>query len=148
MAEVIGAIAGIASVFQAAAQIASSIIKLKSHIDQVKDAPEDIRILVTEIEDLQLLLSEVEDDQARHPYATMLLEAHSASRCLNHCKRGVKRLQNVVEEMALDFEDPRRIKRRLAVTKMIWKKDKVERYRASLASAVRLLSQSHQIYTR
>ncbi|KIN07099.1 hypothetical protein OIDMADRAFT_109424 [Oidiodendron maius Zn] len=148
MAEAFGLIASGVSISALAGQIASSVVKLKSYLDQVRDAPEDINILIDEIEDLHFLLSDIEDDQCRNPYSAMLLDNNSATRCLDHCKRGVERLRRVVDEMAVEFECLKPMKRRWKATKIIWKWDRVEKYKAELASTVRLLTLSHQIYTR
>lgn len=137
-----------ADLFGLARQIASSVVKLKSYLDQIRDAPDDISILVDEIEDVHFLLSDIEEDQRRHPYSTILLDNTSASRCLDHCKRGVERLQRVVDEMAVGFESHKPMKRTWKASKMIWKRDRAEKYRAELASALRLMTLSHQIYTR
>ena len=148
MAEVFGLIASGVSIGALAGQIASSVVKLKSYLDQVRDVPEDISILINEIEDLHFLLCDIEDDQRRNPYSAMLLDNNSATRCLDRCKRGVERLQRVVDEIALEFERFKPMKRRWKATKIIFKWDRVEKYKTELASAVRLLTLSHQIYTR
>ena len=44
----------------------------------------------------------------------------------------------MVDEMAVEFEHLKPIKRRRKATKIIWKRDRVEKYRAELASAIRL----------
>ena len=144
----LGVIASGVSIGALVGQIASSVVKLKSYMDLVKDAPEDIRILVDEIEDLQLLISDIENDRARNPYSDMLLESNSTFRCLTHCSRGVERLRRVVDAMAVDFKSIKLIKRKWVAASVVWKRDTVEKYKAELASAVRLLTLSHQIYTR
>jgi hypothetical protein len=148
MAEVLGVVASGISIGALVGQIASSVVKLKSYMDLVKDAPEDIRILVDEIEDLQLLISDIEDDRARNPYTELLLESSSASRCLAHCRRGVERLRRVVDAMAVDFSSIKPMKRKWVAASVVWKRETLEKYKAELASAVRLLTLSHQIYTR
>ena len=148
MAELVGLIASGVSLGALAGQIASSLVKLKSYLDQVRDAPEDIHILLDEIEDLHFLLSDIEDDQSRNSHSAMLLDNSSVSRCLDHCRRGAERLRRVVDDMAVDFECHIPMKRRWTAAKIIWKRDRVEKYKAELASAVRLLALSHQIYIR
>jgi hypothetical protein len=147
MAEVFGLIASGVTIGALAGQIASSVVKLKSYLDQVKDAPEDISVLIDEIECPRFLLADIEDDQRRNPYSAMLLDNNSVSRCLDHCKRGAERLQRVVDEIAVEFGclKPRK---RWKTAKIIWKRDRAEKYRAELAGAVRLLTLSHQVYTR
>lgn len=148
MAEVLGLVASGVSIGALAGQIASNIVKLKSYLDQIRDAPEDVAILIHEIEDVHSLLSDIEDDQSRNPYLTMLLDNNSASRCLEFCKRGVERLQILVDDIAVDFEHLKPIKKTWKAAKIVWKRDRVEKYRADLASAVRLITLSQQIYTR
>jgi hypothetical protein len=138
MAEIFGLVASSVSIGAFAGQIASNVLKLKSYLDQVKDAPEDIALLVDEVNDVHFLLSDIEADQHRNLSTAMLLDNKSLSRCLDHCKRGVERLQHVVDEMALEFECLNPIKKR----------GRAEKYRAELVNIVRLLSLSHQIYTR
>jgi hypothetical protein len=135
----IGALAG---------QIALSIARLKTYLDQVRDAPEDIKILIDEIESLHFLLSDIEDEQSRNPSSAILVENNSHLRCLDHCKRGVERLQRVADEIAVDFDGLKSMKRKLVSAKIIWKRDRIEKYRAELASAIRLLTLSCQIHTR
>jgi hypothetical protein len=146
MAEAVGLAASVVSIGAFAAQIASSVLKLKSYLDQIKDAPEDISILIDEIEDIHFILSDIEEDQRCNPYLTMRPDNSSASRCLDRCKRGVERLQLVVDSIAADFESLHLIKRKWKASKVIWKREKVERYKADLAGALRLLTLSHQIY--
>lgn len=148
MAEVLGVVASGVGIGSLVGQIASSVMKLKSYMDLVKDAPEDIRILIDEIEDLQLLISDIEDDRARYPYPDLLVKSGSALRCLAHCRRGVERLRHVVDRMAVDFSSITPLKRKLVAASVIWKRDTIEKYKAELASALRLLTLSHQIYTR
>lgn len=148
MAEVFGLVASGVSISALVGQIASSVVKLKSYLDQIKDAPKDISSLIEEIEDVQFLLSDIEDDQSRHPYSPLLFDNSSASRCLDRCKRRVERLRRVVDEIAVDFENLPPMKRSLKAAKIIWKRDRVEKFRADLSGAVRLMTLSHQIYTR
>jgi hypothetical protein len=49
----------------------------------------------------------------------------------------VERLVGVVDEMAVEFEHLKPIKRRWKATKIIWKRDRVEKYKAGLASGIR-----------
>ena len=148
MAEIFGLVAGGVSIGALAGQIASSVVKLKSYLDQVRDLPEDIALLVDEIDDLYSLLSDIEADQCRNPYSAILFDNNSSSRCLDHCKRGADRLRRVVDNIAVEFGSIKPIKRRWKAAKIIWKRDRVEKYRAELASTVRLLTLSHQVYTR
>ena len=64
MTEVLGVVASGVSVALLVVQIASSVLKLKSYLEQARYAPDDIRSVVDEIEELQFLLADMERDQA------------------------------------------------------------------------------------
>ncbi|KAL9114818.1 MAG: hypothetical protein Q9187_007399, partial [Circinaria calcarea] len=148
MAEVVGVVASGISIATLAAQIANSVTKLKSYWDELKEAPEDIRLLIEEIEDLNLLLYDVEDDQRRNAMSSKLLDNTSASRCLEHCKRGADSLKELTDDLATDLNGPDKLRRKWASAKVVLKKDKIEKYKARLERAIRLLSLSHHSYTR
>jgi hypothetical protein len=63
MAEVLGIITSGLAIGQLIGSITSSIIKLKEHWDQVKDAPGEIQSLLLEIDSLNLILSHIEQDR-------------------------------------------------------------------------------------
>jgi len=149
MAEVVvGVIASGISIGTLAAQITSSIIKLKSYWDQVQDAPEDIRDLIEELEDLNQLLIDIEEDQRQNPMSNLILDPNSSSRCLQHCKQGATRLKELTDSLSEDIQGNSKAKRKWASVKLVLKKDKIDRYRTKLQRVVSLLTLSHQIYTR
>ncbi|KAH6671746.1 hypothetical protein B0J14DRAFT_483677 [Halenospora varia] len=98
MAKILDDVASAVSLGIVAAQIASSIMKLKGYIDAVKDAPEGIRTLVDQIEVIQLLLSDIEESQ---PYdvGTAAISSIRSSQCLNLCRSGLKRLCSVADDL-------------------------------------------------
>ncbi len=149
MAEVVvGVIASGISIGTLAAQITSSIIKLKSYWDQVQDAPEDMLDLIEELEDLNQLLIDIEEDQRQNPMSNLILDPSSSSRCLQHCKRGATRLKELTDSLSEDMKGNSRSKRKWASVKLVLKKDKTDRYRMKLQRVISLLNLSHQIYTR
>ncbi len=113
MAEVVvGVIASGISIGTLAAQITSSIIKLKSYWDQVQDAPEDMLDLIEELEDLNQLLIDIEEDQRQNPMSNLILDPSSSSRCLQHCKRGATRLKELTDSLSEDMKGNSRSKRK------------------------------------
>lgn len=148
MAEVVGVVASSIAIGTLAAQITSSIVKLKSYWDQVQGAPEDVRDLIEELDILANLLTDMEDDQRQNPVSSLILDSTSKSRCLQHCKRGADQLKELTESLSVDLDSSTRLKRKWASAKVVLKKDKVDRYRLKLERAIRLLSLSHQLYTR
>ncbi|MCJ1461286.1 hypothetical protein MMC28_011668 [Mycoblastus sanguinarius] len=148
MAELVGVVASGISIGTLAAQITSSIVKLKTYWDEVQDAPEDIQDLIGEVEDLYLLLADLEEDQKRNPVSSLVLDNTSISSCLSHCKQGADRLKELADDLSTDFDARSKLRKKWASTKVVLKKDKLERYRKKLERAIRLLSLSHQIYIR
>ena len=148
MAEIVGVIASGISIGTLAVQITSSIAKLKDCWSQIKEAPEDIRMLVEEIEDLHLLLCDIENDRAQNPMSSALLDKVSAARCIEHCKRGANRLKELVDDLENEIYRRSGLKRKWASTKAVLEKTKIEKYKSRLENAVRLLSLAYQCYTR
>ena len=148
MAEALGAVASGISIATLAIQITSSVIKLKSCWDKIQDVPEEIKLLIDEIDCLRLVLSDIEEDQRRNPISHLLIDNSSASKCLEHCRRGPDRLKDLVDELGTDVYNPNRLMKKWAATKVVLKKEKIEKYKSHLKAALRLLSLSHQCYTR
>lgn len=148
MAEVVGVVASGATIGALATGITSSIIKLKSYWDQVQDAPDDIHDLIEELEDLSYLLADIEDDQRQNPVSSLILDSTSTSRCLQHCKQGADRLKELTDSLSADLDASNKMKRKWASAKVVTKKNQIDRYKSKLERAIRLLSLSHQLYTR
>ena len=148
MAETIGVVASGVTIGTLAAGITSSIVKLKSYWDQVQDAREDIQDLIEELEDLGHTLADIEDDKQRNPVSSLILDSTSTSRCLQRCKQGADRLKDLVDDLSNDLDQSNKWKRKRASAKVVLKKPQIDRYKAKLERTIRLLSLSHQIYTR
>lgn len=146
MAEAIGVVASGVTFGALAAGITSSIVKFKSYWDQVRDAPEDIRDLFEDLEDLDHALADMEDDQQRNPASSLILDSTSTSRCLQGCKQAADRLKDLAEDLSKDLDQPIKWKTKRASAKVVLKKPQIDRYKAKLERAIRLLSLSHQSY--
>ena len=145
MAEVVGAIASGISITTLAVQIATSVAKLKSYWDQLNEAPEDIRLLMEEIEDLNALFSDIEEDQCRNPISSTILDS---TKCLEHCRRGANYLKQLTDDLSTDFHSRSKPKSKWASVKVVLRKDKIELYKSRLERAIRILTLSHDCYTR
>ncbi len=119
MAEVVvGLVASGVSIGTLAVQIATSIAKLKSFWDQVWEAPEEISLLIEEIEDLHLILDDISNDQSRNAMSSALLDNASASSCIQHCQRGYDRLRELVDDMAAEVNGRGGLRRKWASMKI------------------------------
>ncbi len=149
MAEVIvGLIASGISISTLAAQMTSSIIKIKGFCDQLKTATEDTQDIVGQLEMIHSLLADIEDDQRQNPLSSLIWNSDSASRCLQYCRQAAEQLKELTETLSVDLEAKTKVSRKWASVKVVLKKEKIDRYKAHLAWTVNLLSLSNPIYTR
>ena len=147
MAELVGVVASGISIATLAAQVANSVIQLKRYWSELKEAPEDICLLIEEVEDIQLVLSTIEEDQRCNPISRTALESISASRCLERCKKGADLLKNLADELSAEVTSTSTRKKAWAAAKVILKKDRLEKYKSRLERAIRLLTVSYQSYS-
>ena len=122
MAELVGVVASGISIATLAAQIASSVIKLKGYWSELKEAPEDIRLLIEEVEDVQLVLADIEEDRRCNPISQTASGSISASRCLERCKKGADLLKNLADELGAEITSSSKRKKAWASAKVILKK--------------------------
>jgi len=148
MAEAVGLVASAISIGTLRIQITLSLNQLRSYWNNVKDAPKTFMSLIEDIELLNSILADIEDDQARNPFSSMLLDCSSLSRCLEHCRQAAKRLQELIDDLSNDLGSPSKFKKLWASNQAVLKKDKLNQYKDKLKSTVRLLTLSHQSYTR
>jgi hypothetical protein len=98
MAEVLGVVASGMSVMSLGFQVADSIKKLKDFCDFVKDAPEEIRLTLDEIEAMALVLRDIDESvQAQNSLPPATKNAVARSICL--CRTCAATLQSLVTEL-------------------------------------------------
>ncbi len=148
MAEIVGLISGAITLGSLVAQLATSIKQLKDCWDQVRDAPEDLRWLMRDIDIFSLVLAEIEDDLAQESVASSLTNSKSAVQSFKLCKEASEELEILVKNLGRDIGSSSRLQRSYAALKMTINKNKMEKYRSGLKNVVGLLTLSQQCYTR
>ena len=148
MAELVGVVASGITIGTLAAQIASSITKLRSYRNQVQNAPEDIQDMIHELEALNHLLASVEHDLSRSNVSSLAFSSQSVSQCLEQCKQASVRLEELTDSLSKDLRAESMSKRRWASAKIVLKKDRIERHKGKLERSIRILSFSYQVYNR
>jgi hypothetical protein len=130
---------GIASL---ALQVGDCIVRLKSFWGAVKDAPEEIRHLMEEIEMLTFVLGD--QPKLADPAAPPTPEPASftSSRCLQLCKKAMEILNAVLMEVEGGIAK----RKKMGSVKAVLKRDVIEKMRERLVSAQGLLMLSNQIY--
>lgn len=121
-------------------QIANSVARLKSFWDSTKEAPEDIKFMIEEIEILSSILSEIDVQNKQHQIPTT--GNACAVKSLQLCRQGMDILLDVVKELDQNIAK----RKHLGAIKACLKKDSLARHRARLESAKTMLLLSNQAY--
>lgn len=148
MAELVGVIESSITLGTVVVQLGTSITKLKDCWDQIRDAPEDLKWLMLEIEAFSTILAEGEADIAQESVMSSLVNSKPAVQSFNLCRQASEQLDLLVQELGRDIDSPSRRRRSYAAVKIVMQKSKVEKYRSRLQNVTRLLSLSQQCYTR
>lgn len=148
MAEALGVVASGVAVAQLASQVASSIVKLKTFWEQVKDVPTEIRYLLFEIDSWNLILSRIQQDLERPSNSPLASDTFYLAQSLDLCRQGSDALKVLVIELAAKVERKSGLKQTLGSAKVALKSEDLKRLKRRMKSAVRLLSLSLQCYTR
>lgn len=148
MAELVGVIASSITLVGVVAHLADSIVKFKDYWDQFRDAPDDIKWIVREIEIFGHVLADIEVDMADESTSSVLLNSKSARESLELCIEASEELDIIVRELGKDLESSSRMRRSYAAAKVLVKSSRVEKHRSRLQNVTRLLSLCQQWYTR
>jgi hypothetical protein len=126
---------GIASL---ALQVGHCVVRLKGFWDAVKDAPEEIKHLIEEIETLSIVLSDFETSEQPE----LNLGRDSTLRCLQFCKKAVGILDSIVKEVDAEVKK----KKSVGSVTAVLKRDVIEKLRERLMTAQSILMLSNSIY--
>lgn len=146
MAEVLGLVASGISVGTLAAQITSSVVKLKSCWDQVRDAPSEVGFLIEQIGDLNRVLAAVEDDLLRNPMSSSIMDSTLFYSCCKSCQKAADRLSKLTDLLSTDLDASSVIERKRGSLNVVLKKDRIANYEKQLQSAMSMLILAYQTY--
>jgi hypothetical protein len=123
-----------------ALRVGDCVVRLKLFWDAVKDAPEEIKHLIDEIETLSLVLSDFETSESSEPEPTIGHEA--MSKCFQFCKTAVGILETVAKQVEAEIKK----RRRVGSVKAVLKKSEIEKLRERLMKAQSMLMLSNNLY--
>jgi hypothetical protein len=141
MAEVVGIISGSIAIGQAAAAIASSLIKLKELWNEFRDVPQELVFLVRQIEILHLLFEENETQVIR---AGPISPPRSVERAFELVNNGAQELDALVEELQLGLKQRQGWKAKVATAKVVLKNSQIKRCKTRLKATIALLNLAKQ----
>jgi hypothetical protein len=142
--ELLGLAASSISIASLAIQLADSIQKLKAFCDTVKDAPNDLQLVVAEVEVLSLVLEEIVEYLKVHERAGPRTAAlpPAVSKSLWLCQVSADGLRTLVRGLEQSMEER---KMRSAI-KIAFRKEKIERMKNQLQSAKLTLLIANQCF--
>lgn len=147
MAEVIGVVSGAITFATVLVQIGKTIITLKECYHDLRDAPDDLRKLVQQIEIFGKILANVEEDLSRNPNPG-LENSEAALQSLAYCKEAANELDVVCNDIVRDIKSPSRLRRSFKSVKIVMQKGKIEKHMDHLRNVIQLLMWSEQCYHR
>ena len=148
MAEAVGVVASALTFATVVAQVTESIIKIKHCWSQFREAPNDLRYLMRDLELFGVILAEIEEDLSQGPVAFALKTNNHVMRSLEYCKEASNGLQALSTELEHDINSSSRLRKSYAAAKVVLQRGKLESHMTRLRNANQLLSLSQQCYTR
>ena len=124
--EGLAAAASVVGVASLALQLAGSVKKLHDFWDSVKEAPEDVRSITSDLQLLSSVLSDIASE-AQHVTPDHTLEA-----VMERCVMKVKTLNTILNELEPGFASSRTLKRKWTALKNVLKSEKVKKFQTSL----------------
>lgn len=119
-------------------QVGDCIMRLKGFWDAVKDAPEEIKHLIDEIETLSLVLSNFEISEQPE----LVLWNDATSRCFQFCKKAIGILDSVVKEVEAEL----RKRRGVGSIKAVLRRDAIEKLKERVMTAQSMLILANNMY--
>jgi hypothetical protein len=147
MAEVIGIVSGAITFATVLVQIGNTITTLKESYDDLRDAPDDLRKLVQEIELFGFILADIREDLSRSPNPALGNNKH-ALKSFTLCEEAAKELDTVCTDIVREMKSPNRLHRSFKSIKVVLQKGKIEKHKTHLQNVIQLLMLSQQCYTR
>ncbi|CAG8162112.1 unnamed protein product [Penicillium nalgiovense] len=147
MAEVIGIVSGAITFATVLVQIGNTITTLKECYDNLRDAPDDLRKLVQEIELFGFILTDIGEDLSQSPNPASGNNKH-ALKSFTLCKDAAKELDIVCTDIVREIKSPNHLRRSLKSVRIVLQKGKIEKHKTHLKHAIQLLMLSQQCYTR
>jgi hypothetical protein len=141
MAEAFGVISGGLSVVSLAIQIADSIKRLKDFCDLVKEAPDEVRLALDEVEVLSLVLQDIEHSMYDQSTCVPAIKT-AVMRSLHLCRVSSDALLTIARDLYSDMAGGKR----WSSFKAALRKDNMMKFRARLEGAKTTLMLANQCY--
>lgn len=142
MAEVFGVVSGAVGAAGVAFQFAEGIRKLYQFCKDIRDAPEEIRDSLNQLQPLSYILDAIAADLQKHP---IHLATHSGlPAVLEACRQGEVQMTALLKEIKSGMDQ----KKKLASLRAVWKKNEVKKFMDRIERAKTSLLLAQTVYSR
>lgn len=148
MAEVIGVLASGIAIEQATGQFATALLKTKQLWDQIHEAPERLRGLISSLEVFGCLFSDVDKQFADSILPPSFRNRNLASKSLKLCQEAATQLEGICQGLQEYIVSPKKSKRLLGGIRVPLKEDSLNKLERKLEMTLSILQMSHQLYLR
>lgn len=151
MAEVLGLVASGLSVASTAGSIVTTSIKVKALLDEVKDAPDNLKDMLDHIELLTPILCEATTtghESAGTAKSPPLAATSHLQQALARCRAASEQLELLARSLISQVDTARGgLRRKRAMVKVVLKKATLAEYEKRLQRTIQLLTLAHNAYT-
>lgn len=122
-------------------QLSESIKKLFEFWMSIKNAPDDIHAITTDLQILSSVLDKIAFEAQRLPPDTLMIAA------LNSCSGKIQKLSNIVDDLESGFRSTSSSVRKWSALKAVFKSDRIKKFQDSLErtkSTLMLIQNIHQ----
>ncbi|KAK3319738.1 hypothetical protein B0T19DRAFT_271025 [Cercophora scortea] len=147
--EALGATASAIAIGQLVQGAGKALVKLNKLLKEVKDVPEDVQEKIDQLNIFIPLLQGIESQFNQPNVSEEVVHSPAMIVSLTHCTRAVRKLQDLVNDMDEEIKrtDGRRVKRKIAMAKIVLNKDTALRLEKKLKDAITILDLSLHHYT-
>jgi hypothetical protein len=146
MAETIGIIASSVAFVEVATKIGSQVLTLKQLWEDIKDAPHTIRSLIDDIDLLNLLLQEMEADFSTLHSDAIAWNDGVSTHIMKCCRKALDDLTASANELSLELNSTKRLKRGAVKGKLALKRDFWAKYEKRLQRVCWMLGLTQQYW--
>lgn len=144
--EALGAGASVIAFVQAASAIAKCIVKAKQLWDHLKDIPRELSELIEDVEAFEACFQDIEAQFNDPRIPKSVWDDGTAKRSLHHCKRALKILEDLVNDLSTQIEAKKGFKKKVVLVKAHTKQELLTRYQNRLERCVQYLNMSAYSY--
>ncbi|KAK3690308.1 hypothetical protein B0T22DRAFT_191508 [Podospora appendiculata] len=147
--EALGATASAIAIAQLVQGAGKALMKLNNLLKEVKDVPEDVQEKIDQLNIFIPLLQGIESQFNQPNVSEEVIHSPAMIMSLAHCTGAVRKLQDLVNDMDAEIKrtDGRKVKRKIAMTRIVLKKETVLRLEKKLKDAITILDLSLHHYT-